>query len=201
MSKQQVILGAFADEAGSSLKEQIAAMLDNGIQHLEARNIDGRNFIDHTVAEAKEIRAQLDAHGLRVWSIGSPLGKIAVTDPMQPHLDKLKHTLELAAVMGSERIRMFSFFIPKAILPPAAMIFCAACRSWALFLTRPTLSSAGRIPCRPGSCWAIVLITSMSRIVWRAARWCPAVRASAMCRRSSGHSWPMAAASLRWSRT
>lgn len=113
MSKQQVILGAFADEAGSSLKEQIAAMLDNGIQHLEARNIDGRNFIDHTVAEAKEIRAQLDAHGLRVWSIGSPLGKIAVTDPMQPHLDKLKHTLELAAVMGSERIRMFSFFIPK----------------------------------------------------------------------------------------
>lgn len=63
MRKQQVILGAFADEAGSSLKEQIAAMLDNGIQHLEARNIDGRNFIDHTVAEAKEIRAQLDAHG------------------------------------------------------------------------------------------------------------------------------------------
>ena len=110
---QKVILGAFADEAGSSLNEQIAAMLDNGICHLEARNIDGVNFIDHTVAQAKAIKEQLDAHGLRVWSIGSPLGKIQITDPMEPHLDKLKHTLELAQVMGSERIRMFSFFIPK----------------------------------------------------------------------------------------
>lgn len=110
MSK--VILGAFADEAGSSIEEQIAAMKDNGILHLEARNIAGRNFIDYTESEAKEIKEKLDAAGLRIWSIGSPLGKIAVHDPFQPHLDKLKHTLELAQIMGSERIRMFSFFIP-----------------------------------------------------------------------------------------
>lgn len=108
-----VIIGAFADEAGGKLNEQIAAMLDNGVKHLEARMVNGKNFIDCTVDEARAIKAELDAHDLRIWSIGSPLGKINVTDPMKPHLDKLKHTLELADIMGSERIRMFSFFIPE----------------------------------------------------------------------------------------
>ncbi len=109
MSK--IILGAFADEAGSSLQTQIDAMLDNGIKHLEARNINGRNFVDFSIEEAKKVKEQLDANDLRIWSIGSPLGKINARDPFGPHLDKLKHTLELAQVMGSERIRMFSFFV------------------------------------------------------------------------------------------
>lgn len=108
---KDIILGAFADEAGASIEEQIAAMLDNGIKHLEARNIQGRNFVDFSVAEAKELKEKLDANGLRIWSIGSPLGKIGIADDFAPHLDKLKHTLELAQVMGSERIRMFSFFV------------------------------------------------------------------------------------------
>ncbi|MBE6777802.1 MAG: sugar phosphate isomerase/epimerase [Ruminococcaceae bacterium] len=109
----KVIIGAFADEAGGRLDDQIAAMLDNGVKHLEARMVDGKNFVDCTAEEARAIKAKLDANDLRIWSIGSPLGKINITDPMEPHLDKLKHTLELAAIMGSERIRMFSFFIPE----------------------------------------------------------------------------------------
>ena len=108
---KEIILGAFADEAGASIEEQIEAMLDNGIKHLEARNISGRNFVDFSVADAKGLKEKLDANGLRIWSIGSPLGKIGISDDFEPHLDKLKHTLELAQVMGSERIRMFSFFV------------------------------------------------------------------------------------------
>lgn len=108
---KEIILGAFADEAGGAIEDQIAAMLDNGIKHLEARNISGRNFVDFSVADAKELKEKLDANGLRIWSIGSPLGKIGINDSFEPHLDKLKHTLELAQVMGSERIRMFSFFV------------------------------------------------------------------------------------------
>lgn len=109
---KDVILGAFADEADGALQGQINAMLDNGIAHLEARNIGGKNFIDFTLDEAKAVKEQLDANGLRIWSIGSPLGKIGIKDDMEAHLDKLKHTLELGQLMGSERIRMFSFFIP-----------------------------------------------------------------------------------------
>ena len=110
---KEIILGAFADEAGYYIDDQIEVMEANGIRNLEARSIGGRNFVDFTVSEAQELKEKLDAHGLRLWSVGSPLGKINITDAMEPHLDKLKHTLELANVMGSECIRMFSFFIPE----------------------------------------------------------------------------------------
>lgn len=106
------ILGAFADEAGASLDEQIAALRDNGFENLEARNVEGRNFVDFTASEAREMKARLDAAGLRVWSIGSPIGKIGVNEPFAPHLDRLRHALELGAIMGSTRIRVFSFYIP-----------------------------------------------------------------------------------------
>ena len=109
---KEIVLGAFADEAGAALSDQIAAMKDNGIRHLEARTIGNKNFVDFTVAEAKEVKEQLDVNGLRIWSIGSPLGKIDITAPLEPHLDKLKHTLELGQIMGSEYIRMFSFYLP-----------------------------------------------------------------------------------------
>ncbi len=109
---KEIVLGAFADEAGAALSDQIAAMKDNGIRHLEARTIGNKNFVDFTVAEANEVKEQLDANGLRIWSIGSPLGKIDITAPLEPHLDKLKHTLELGQIMGSEYIRMFSFYLP-----------------------------------------------------------------------------------------
>lgn len=109
---KEIVLGAFADEAGAALTDQIAAMRDNGIRHLEARTIGSKNFIDFTCAEAKEVKEQLDANGLRIWSIGSPLGKIDVTAPLEPHLDRLKHALELGQIMGSEYIRMFSFYLP-----------------------------------------------------------------------------------------
>lgn len=109
---KEIVLGAFADEAGAALSDQIAAMKDNGIRHLEARTIGNKNFSDFTIAEARAVKNQLDANDLRIWSIGSPLGKIGITAPMEPHLDKLKHTIELGQIMGSEYIRMFSFYLP-----------------------------------------------------------------------------------------
>ena len=111
--KYPFVLAAFADEAGASIPEQISAMAENGVSALEIRGIDGRNVTSLTLAEAKEIRAQLEDKGLSVWSIGSPIGKINITDPFGPHLDSYKHTLELAEVLGAKAFRLFSFFMPK----------------------------------------------------------------------------------------
>lgn len=110
---KNVILGAFADEAGNDIDVQIQAMLDNGVKHLEARTVGDKNFVKFTCDEAKELKAKLDANGLRIWSVGSPLGKINIKDAMEPHLELVKHTIELANVVGAERIRMFSFFMPQ----------------------------------------------------------------------------------------
>ncbi len=103
-------LAAFADEAGSALSAQIDAMRRNDIPYLEIRSVDGTNVSDLTVEEAKEIRRTLDDAGIRVWAVGSPIGKIDIRDPFGPHLDKFKHTLDLSEVLGARHIRLFSFY-------------------------------------------------------------------------------------------
>ncbi|MBQ3859572.1 MAG: sugar phosphate isomerase/epimerase [Clostridia bacterium] len=105
-------ISAFSDEYSPNLDEQIEGLLANHVRMTELRNVDGTSVSDLTPAEAAEVRRKLDAHGITVSSIGSPLGKISVTDPMEAHLDKLKNTCELAGVLGTGRIRMFSFYIP-----------------------------------------------------------------------------------------
>ena len=104
----------FADEASPMIDEQIKAMHRNGLDGLEIRNVDETNVADITLDKAREVRKKLDAAGLVTWSIGSPIGKIDIEkDDFAAHLEKLKHTLEIANILGAENIRMFSFFMPQ----------------------------------------------------------------------------------------
>lgn len=104
---------AFADEADAGLAEQIRAMKENGIKYLEIRGVDGENIADISVEKAKQIREQLDANNLAVWSLGSPYGKIGITDDFTPHLEQFKRGIELAHILGAKHIRLFSFYIPE----------------------------------------------------------------------------------------
>ena len=61
-------LCAFADEASPSLAGQIAALRRNDIPYLEIRGVNGKNIKDISVTEAKEIKNELDAAGISVWS-------------------------------------------------------------------------------------------------------------------------------------
>jgi len=103
-------LCAFADEAGDSLAEQITAMQENGIGLLELRSIDKKNVTKFTNEEIKEYKAQLDAAGIKVWSIGSPIGKVKIADDFSIDLDLCKRTVEIADMFGAKSIRMFSFY-------------------------------------------------------------------------------------------
>jgi len=107
------LLCAFADEAAAELSGQISAMKENGIGFLEARGIDGVNISDLDKAAARDVKNRLGAEGLRVWSLGSPIGKIKITDDFLPHFDKFKSTLELAHIMSAKNIRLFSFYMPS----------------------------------------------------------------------------------------
>ncbi|MBQ3868544.1 MAG: sugar phosphate isomerase/epimerase [Clostridia bacterium] len=105
-------LAAFADEAGSSLTAQIAALQRNGIGLLEIRGVDGKSIADVDAGEAKEIARRLADAGLAVRSIGSPYGKIGINDDFGPHFEKFRRTLEVAGILGASYMRIFSFFIP-----------------------------------------------------------------------------------------
>lgn len=105
---------AFADEASPNIDEQIIALKRNGLNGLEIRNVDGVNVSDITVEKAKEVKHKLQANGLITWSIGSPIGKIDIEkDDFKAHTEKLKHTLEIANILESKNIRMFSFYMPE----------------------------------------------------------------------------------------
>ncbi|MBQ8418819.1 MAG: TIM barrel protein [Clostridia bacterium] len=103
-------LCAFADEASPSLAGQIAALSRNGISSLEIRGVNGKNIKDITVCEAKDIKNTLEANGISVWSMGSPIGKIALDGDFEAHLGDFKRILETADIFGAKHIRMFSFF-------------------------------------------------------------------------------------------
>lgn len=105
---------AFADEAGADLDTQVQALKANGLDGLEIRNVDGKSISDLTEGEAQEVRKRLDAEGLRVWSIGSPIGKVHIErDDFDKHLEVFRHTLDLADILGADCFRLFSFYLPQ----------------------------------------------------------------------------------------
>ncbi|MFI3229090.1 MAG: sugar phosphate isomerase/epimerase [Bacillota bacterium] len=111
-------LAAFSDEASLDLMEQIAACKTHGVTHIELRNysINGgpqKNSSDTTIEEAKEIKAILDANDMKVSAIGSKYGKIEIDEDFIPHFEAFKNTVEVAKILGTDRIRMFSFFFTK----------------------------------------------------------------------------------------
>ena len=103
-------LSAFADESDNSLEGQIAGLKRNGISLLEIRNINGKNVMELTDEEAKAIRARLDEEGIKVWSIGSPIGKKDINLSEEEHLADAKRGCELAKILGADNIRCFSFY-------------------------------------------------------------------------------------------
>ena len=106
-------LAAFADEADSKLDNQISAMVKNGIEYLEIRGVDGESISDISFEKAHEIRKKLESSGLAVWSIGSPFGKIGINDDFTPHLENFKRNLEIAKILGTKHMRIFSFYVPQ----------------------------------------------------------------------------------------
>ncbi len=115
---EELRIYAFADEADPTLEGQIAAMKRNSLAGLEIRSVDGENVSDISVDKAKVIRARLEAEGLSIWSIGSPIGKIHIaTGDFEAHKEKFKRTLEIANVLGAENLRLFSFYMPEGKAP------------------------------------------------------------------------------------
>ncbi|MBR5528618.1 MAG: sugar phosphate isomerase/epimerase [Clostridia bacterium] len=110
-------LSAFADEYSPEFDKQIEGLKKNGIGMIEVRGVDGTGIDKITLETAKEIKAKLDNAGIGVSAIGSPIGKIDITSPIEPHLETLKHVIEIAKILGTKRIRMFSFFMPKEEKP------------------------------------------------------------------------------------
>lgn len=107
------ILSAFADEADGKLDEQIKILKEENISLIELRGVDGKNCADLTEEDAKKIAEKLKANNIGISALGSPFGKIGITDAFEPHLEKFKKSLKVCKILGCTRIRIFSFYMPQ----------------------------------------------------------------------------------------
>ncbi len=106
------ILSAFADEASETLEGQIAALKRNGIRYIEPRSVGG-GIIEKTDEELADLAASLRRAGIRVSSFGSPIGKYKIDEPFEAHLAQFRRALRVCEILGTSRMRMFSFFVPQ----------------------------------------------------------------------------------------
>ena len=107
------VLSGFADEISPDLDVQLETLQRLGIRNLELRGVWDKNVLQLSDAEAARVKAALDQRGIGVSAIGSPIGKIKIDDPFEPHLDAFERALRLAEYFHAPYIRMISFFVPE----------------------------------------------------------------------------------------
>lgn len=105
-------LSGFSDEISDDFTEQCEVAVSLGLTHLELRSAWGTNLLDLDQDQLDTMRESLRSHGLRVSSIGSPIGKIPVEEDFGPHRERMRHAAAVAAFFEAPYIRIFSFFMP-----------------------------------------------------------------------------------------
>jgi sugar phosphate isomerase/epimerase len=106
-------LSAFADEISPDPQQQIDVLRQCGVRHIEFRSILQTNVLDLTDLQIAEFKSLLDRHGFRLSAIGSPIGKIKIDEPFEPHLKRFRRAIELCKVFDTRNIRVFSYYLTE----------------------------------------------------------------------------------------
>lgn len=120
-------LAAITDEFSADLDVALSAMADVGMTGAELRTVAGRNMMDLTDGEINRVRSVVDARGMTVVSLASPLLKCVL--PGSPPLDtRVQHDVfgspytyedqprlterafEIAERAGAGILRVFSYW-------------------------------------------------------------------------------------------
>jgi sugar phosphate isomerase/epimerase len=110
-------LTGFADEISPELEGQLETLGEESIGYMELRSVWNTNVLDLSDDELDRVKSAAAQRDIGISSIGSPIGKVAVTEPFGPHLERFRRALHAADVMEAPYLRVFSFFIPEGQEP------------------------------------------------------------------------------------
>lgn len=110
---EHFIISGFSDEIDENIQVQFETIKSLGIHYFEVRGVNGKNIADLTDDELEELLAEMKKYDVKVSSVGSPIGKIFITEDFEPHFEKFKRVVEIAKRLDTKYIRMFSFYIPE----------------------------------------------------------------------------------------
>lgn len=131
-NKAQVILSGFADEGAKPAREQLTMLAALGMGYYSVRFVDlGQGVKNAMQLDKAEVRQLVQLHGefgMRVASLGSPLGKVKLLEvedgshnrfvPFKRYLkDEVGRAIELAGALGTQLVRGFSFYHPRGTRP------------------------------------------------------------------------------------
>lgn len=118
-------LGVISDEVSANLIEALDWIQAEGLKYVELRMIDGYNISSLSDEQVARVALEITKRGLKVSALASPLFKCAL-DPSRPvasgdrfgqeeesvgaHFAKLERTIQIAEMLGTINIRIFSFW-------------------------------------------------------------------------------------------
>lgn len=113
---ENIYISGFADEISVDFDEQLATVKKLGMSYISLRSADKKGIADYTPDEVKQkLLPRLEAAGIGVSSLGSPIGKVGIEDEagFQKQLQQLENLCWIAKLLNCRYIRMFSFYMPE----------------------------------------------------------------------------------------
>lgn len=103
-------ISGFADEIDAAVDTQFEVLNKLGIKYFEVRGVDGKNISLLSDEEVQHLKEKMEHYGIKVSSIGSPIGKVKLEDSFEEHFELFKKVVKIAKSVDTRFIRMFSFY-------------------------------------------------------------------------------------------
>lgn len=112
-----VTLSAFGDEIAADLTEQMDVLETEDVRYIELRSVWRKSVLDLDNRQLDMIKEELEEREFGISAIGSPIGKVAIDGDQEEHLRRFQRALDAAGVLGTDYIRIFSFYLPEGEPP------------------------------------------------------------------------------------
>lgn len=103
-------ISGFSDEISPDTTKQFTVLNKLNIKYFEPRCVNGKNISELNDEEVTNLKEQMKSFGISVSSLGSPIGKIKVSDDFAPHFELYKRVVKIAKMLDCKFIRIFSFY-------------------------------------------------------------------------------------------
>ncbi len=103
-------ISGFSDEIAPEIDVQFQVLNKLNMGYFEPRGINGKNISTLTDEEVADLKAKMEQYGIKVSSIGSPIGKIKLSDDFEAHFALYERVVAIAKALDTRYIRMFSFY-------------------------------------------------------------------------------------------
>ena len=103
-------LSGFSDEISSDIASQFYVLSKLKMKYFEPRGVNGKNISELDEDDVEFLKRRMYSSGIKASSLGSPVGKIKITDDFSPHFEMYKRVVKTAKTLGARYIRIFSFY-------------------------------------------------------------------------------------------